>query len=40
LSHSISRFFLCWVFSRKGLTSYLPGLTLNCDPSDVCLLSS
>jgi hypothetical protein len=27
-------------FSRQGLTNYLPGLALNHDPHDLCLLSS
>jgi hypothetical protein len=27
-------------FSRWGLTNYLPGLALNHDPPDLCLLSS
>jgi hypothetical protein len=31
---------LCWVFLRWGLENYLPGLALNCDPPDLCLLSS
>jgi hypothetical protein len=32
--------FLWWVFSRQGLTNYLPGLASNSDPPDLCLLSS
>jgi hypothetical protein len=32
--------FLYWVFLRYGLLSYLPRLTLNRDPPDLCLLSS
>jgi hypothetical protein len=39
LSHSTSPF-LWWVFSRRSLTNYLPGLTSNRDPPDLCLLSS
>jgi hypothetical protein len=31
---------LCWVFSREGLTEYFPGLTSNCDPLNLCFLSS
>jgi hypothetical protein len=40
LSHSTSPFFLWRVFSRQGLTNYLPRLALNHDPPDLCLLSS
>jgi hypothetical protein len=29
LSHSISLFFVCWVFSRYSLLKYLPRLALN-----------
>jgi hypothetical protein len=39
LSHS-ARSVLCWVFSRQGLTNYLPGLTSNGSSPDLCLLSS
>jgi hypothetical protein len=33
-SYSTNPFFL------KGLDNYLPGLALNCNPPDLCLLSS
>jgi hypothetical protein len=40
LSHS-ARPFLRWVFSRWGFKNfYLLRLALNCDPPDLCLLSS
>jgi hypothetical protein len=31
--------FWWWGFLRQGLMNYLPGLALNCDPPDLCLLS-
>jgi hypothetical protein len=40
LSHSTGpTFFVCWIFSRKGLMNYLPRLALNRVPLDLCLLS-
>jgi hypothetical protein len=39
LSHSTSPFFVKG-FLRSGLANYLPGLALNLDPPDLCLLSS
>jgi hypothetical protein len=39
LSHSTSPF-LWWVLSRQCLENYLPRLTLNCNPPDLCLLGS
>jgi hypothetical protein len=29
-----------WLFCRCSLVNYLSGLALNCDPPDLCLLSS
>jgi hypothetical protein len=31
---------LLWLFWRKSLANYLSGLTLNCDPPNLCLPSS
>jgi hypothetical protein len=39
LSHSTSPTFVKG-FSRQGLVNYLPGLALNHDPPDLCVLSS
>jgi hypothetical protein len=39
LSHSTSPFFVKGIL-RWGLVNYLPGLALNRDPPDLCLLSS
>jgi hypothetical protein len=39
LNHSASPF-MCQVFSRYGLTNYLPRLSLKGNPPDLCLLSS
>jgi hypothetical protein len=39
LSHSTSLFCEGY-FLRQGLKNYLPGLALNLDPPDLCLLSS
>jgi hypothetical protein len=33
-------FFCDGFFQDKSLSNYLPRLALNCDPSDLCLLSS
>jgi hypothetical protein len=32
--------FLCWVFSKQDLVTFSPTLASNCDPPDLCLLSS
>jgi hypothetical protein len=40
LSHSTSPFSNVKFFSRWGLKNYLPRLTSNGDPPDLCLLSS
>jgi hypothetical protein len=39
LSHSASPFFVMSFF-REGLSDYLPGLALNHNPLNLCLLSS
>jgi hypothetical protein len=39
LNHSTSLIFVK-VFSKLGLANYFPGLALNQDPPDLCLLSS
>jgi hypothetical protein len=39
LSHSTSPIFVK-DFSRQGLADYLPGVALNHDPPDLCLLSN
>jgi hypothetical protein len=40
LSHSTSHFFVMGFFSRHDLSNYLARMASNCDPPDLCLLSS
>jgi hypothetical protein len=37
---SIRQPFFVKRFSRQGLMNYMPRLALNCNPPDLCLLSS